>query len=1112
MSNYYKLKKKETSVRSIFISILKLPISLPQWLTSFFLARTVTNIALNPTQIKKQRQIHLVSMEDDDSNQDLVIINVLPHESYKKLKDFLLKASTVIPLPFITKFKQRNLQFDNTEDKAHVDRIINEIDLLVKGNSKANKCLNKKFDWNQLHFKGLEKLDLRLRGHFLRELEKRYGAEIFSAEKNPILDFFTLETADEAVIDSVAVLPPGEKDKPMSERKFVIACLARDQNYINWIKDFNYSAQKIGCTVIGFNYRGICYSKGMVWTQKNMVEDTLAQVQRLIELGAKPENIGLEGMCLGAAVATLTAAQLHEMNYPVKLYNQSSFRSILRMITGYILPEGTINYYNPLTYLRYLTVAITYLFIAPIIRLAGWHMDAASAWDRIPFSAKDYSIIRPAKSGDDKEQPTDGVIHDSWASIASYIDEKRAFLKAKQLRGELLNDEELEILHDSPSQHYFYPSQSTDLHGKAAHFIHRSNLIQDTNSNSEEEEPQQRSNHEHLVSSFRMKFGLTPPPLRLVKSVGPVDDEGIQRPLVVAVSGGGGHLTAAKAIIGDLENEHGENLQKPLHKAFLYRDREFSFDRFIIWFGVWIMSIPVLGAICRGISRLLGYPALPDQKVFWQELRKLELGEISPTPVNGPNPSIHEERSVKGRNREYVDMLLDIYEDGYEYASIYNGLQVGGKIEDLPLMTKNKALAEKNHYSKVYAQFLRMLITAADNGQPYTQLISTQVLSLGALCDAVRFYNLHYIPKRNQTHDDQLPSIYIHQYMTDLPSIDCTHYYESLGELNPDQKQQMYVHAVNISQAMIEAHLKGFKGICNIDPQKNPMVRAGFKDPNLSQYLNTETTHKLSVNSYTKTGTQWILNKEQDEIEVAAGAKVATIMIGSLASHDSLEYLKSLLNEGYDKIVVFGGLNDHLFAGIQKLVDTYPLAEREAICRRIVRLGNQGDKEMAPIMTRSNTVVIGGGGLTVMEQMALPLLAQKTILINHKDRNDHQPLSTGVVWEDGNVNKLIEFLSEKNVFVRKTTPRRFKLNLLEAKEFHQKAGSGHHAILTPKNDVTFSTTEFETEISQRVVQSSKKENRHLGTSSIKDSLLHTIFTVNLPEVTRETVHNFNIRP
>ena len=267
---------------------------------------------------------------DDKTDKGAVIVNVLPQESYKTLKDYLLILnSSIVKLPFISGILKRTLKYDNPDDKAYVDRAIEEINLLLEGNSKSDKCDGKKFAMSDIHIKGLESLDSELYAYFHEQLYKKYGKEFVNQPRSIKLDFYTLQTHDSSVLDSVAVSIESELKKPIAEKlKFVIACMARDQNYINWIKDFNYSAQSIGCTVIGFNYRGIDYSKGVVSTQENMINDALAQAQRLLRLGAKPENIGFEGMSLGGAVATLTAARLHEGGIRVILYNERSFRSL----------------------------------------------------------------------------------------------------------------------------------------------------------------------------------------------------------------------------------------------------------------------------------------------------------------------------------------------------------------------------------------------------------------------------------------------------------------------------------------------------------------------------------------------------------------------------------------------------------------------------------------------------------------------------------------------------------------------------------------------------------------------------------------------------------------
>lgn len=141
-------------------------------------------------------------------------------------------------------------------------------------------------------------------------------------------------------------------------------------------------------------------------------------------------------------------------------------------------------------------------------------------------------------------------------------------------------------------------------------------------------------------------------------------------------------------------------------------------------------------------------------------------------------------------------------------------------------------------------------------------------------------------------------------------------------------------------------------------------------------------------------------------------------MIGSLAANASADYAKYLLNQGYEHIFLFGGLNDSIAARIDQIINSYPAPTRDEIRKKIILLGNQSDVEMAPIMTRSNCVVIRGGGLSVMEQMAMPIMDDKIVLLHHED-NEEGPLTSGLSWEDGNSDKLIEYLSEKGAYAKK---------------------------------------------------------------------------------------------
>lgn len=327
-NNYYILRSKKKNLGKSILSTLGILFKIPSWIVSTLVARFITHIVLNPSFIPEQRSIHLIKISED-SHDDLVIINFKKKPKSKWFNDFLLIGTPIISfIPFIAPQLRTRLFYNQLSDRKYVDVILSEVDKLIIGTSNKKNCIGRVFDWSHIHFKGLEFLDAKMRLYLYEQLDKKYGQQAYSKAHNTHIEFFSIRASDKSELDSAEVIAPGEKDKPMSERKFVITCLARDQNYINLLKDLKYTATHLEATAICFNYRGIDQSRGIVWTEQDMIDDVLAQVQRLIDLGAKPENICLDGMCLGGAIATLAASQLHCQNCPVKLNNERSFRSI----------------------------------------------------------------------------------------------------------------------------------------------------------------------------------------------------------------------------------------------------------------------------------------------------------------------------------------------------------------------------------------------------------------------------------------------------------------------------------------------------------------------------------------------------------------------------------------------------------------------------------------------------------------------------------------------------------------------------------------------------------------------------------------------------------------
>ncbi|KTD82211.1 alpha/beta hydrolase family protein [Legionella waltersii] len=468
------------------------------WALTFIARRAIINVALGPDEIRLQKPVHVIFFSDDRSEKGSVIVNLLPGKSSKAPTSYYDK------LPRFSNTAKRQLSNTKPSNQRYIDSIINEIGLLLEGRSTQEKCRNKQFSIEDIHIKGIERLDDHLANYFKEQMHQKYGKAFFERPRKVQLNFYTLETADHAVLESVEIPNTDEELKPMSERKFVISCMARNQNYMYWLKDLYTSAKHIGCTVIGFNYRGLDYSKGMIWTYKNLVDDALSQARRLIESGVKPENIAFEGMSMGAAVATITAAKMHENGLRVKLYNERSYRSLLRLMIGYIMPDSTSNPWNPLTWLNYVAVGCAYLFLTPAICLLGWHLDAANAWDRIPFAYKIYSVARnhqnPAQPDDDD------LVHDSFSSIASLMAQHLEEIKYTHQNGGSLSIEEQQMLADKPESHEFTLDRNNAMNTNPSNHSAPRRFLVDTQSH-------QQTMHTYMIEHVREMLEITPPGL-----------------------------------------------------------------------------------------------------------------------------------------------------------------------------------------------------------------------------------------------------------------------------------------------------------------------------------------------------------------------------------------------------------------------------------------------------------------------------------------------------------------------------------------------------------------------------------------------------------------------
>lgn len=390
-------------------------------------------MTLHPEQ-DHQRHDNLSRRPDPEHLEDFVVINVTKKSNLfvRMLKNYARKIQSHLPdVPeWIKKLVQYVLNINViTEDECM--RLVGKVVAAAQAARDGEAPLNPE----NIFIKGIEYIEPELRVTTLEVINQAlancFDLPGFNIDNNrKKMDFFSLETVDNAVLDSVAVHGSGQDDKSMEKQTFTIFCMPRSNSYTAWLKKLRIYAEHNHTTYIAFNYRGVERSQGIVWSQHDMVADAIAQARRLIKLGAKPENITFEGECLGGAIATLAAAKMHEQGERVRLFNCRSFRSTSRLLLGKILPGEYANPWSPLNWLRYIAAGAFVVVGIPLLKLSHWNLNAGDAWDKIPDldahgrKVKDFITVRSPQTAEGKTHADDKMVDHRFASIYSKVLER----------------------------------------------------------------------------------------------------------------------------------------------------------------------------------------------------------------------------------------------------------------------------------------------------------------------------------------------------------------------------------------------------------------------------------------------------------------------------------------------------------------------------------------------------------------------------------------------------------------------------------------------------------------------------------------------------------------
>ncbi|HEX4045403.1 MAG TPA: protein SidB [Gammaproteobacteria bacterium] len=239
-------------------------------------------------------------------------------------------------------------------------------------------------------------------------------------------------THDGACLDTFEIKQ--KADIPNNEKKYIINFLSAGMYYEEILNEMEEDAERLGCNIIGFNYRNVS-RKDIETTisqspksENDLVTDGIAQVQRLLDNGIKPENITLPGHSLGGAIATLVTSHFKKTGVQINVFNDRSFSSITNFVIGH--SRRMIN--NTETIFGKIVGYIIKPFVKLSLLATKWDMNVVEAYKNLPDAHKEYMVVQSSKEKRSKiSRPKDDGTITPYASLHAALKESRQVEKAR---------------------------------------------------------------------------------------------------------------------------------------------------------------------------------------------------------------------------------------------------------------------------------------------------------------------------------------------------------------------------------------------------------------------------------------------------------------------------------------------------------------------------------------------------------------------------------------------------------------------------------------------------------------------------------------------------------
>ncbi len=249
---------------------------------------------------------------------------------------------------------------------------------------------------------------------------------------NAVIDTLELRWASKAYNDDIDTDADDEDSLATvinanpNDRIHIINFLDNQASCENILEEMEDDVAELGANVIAFNYRGVGLSTGKLRSKDDLVTDGIAQVRRLLSRGVEPERIILKGRGLGAGIATLVASHFHERDRKINLFSSMSFSTLTNYYVGQIRTGGGPGHRE--SFGRKILGFLAKPFIKLKLYLTSWEIDAASAYESLPESHKEYMLVRSRRSQRTPDRRDDPVVT-HYASLHAALKSQRSTVK-----------------------------------------------------------------------------------------------------------------------------------------------------------------------------------------------------------------------------------------------------------------------------------------------------------------------------------------------------------------------------------------------------------------------------------------------------------------------------------------------------------------------------------------------------------------------------------------------------------------------------------------------------------------------------------------------------------